>query len=305
MKVNTVTGAVDVAELGATLIHEHVICSSPEFMQAFHPRWNAPEKVIPIVTERLKYIREKHDVRTIVDGTPLSLGRDLDLLKRVSEESGVYIIASTGFYTGNCFTLCKASPECVADWLIDEINNGSIKPAFLKCAVETSLDGYQERVIHILSLVMKATGLSVFAHSNPGRKTGLQILDEFAKYDIPMNKIIVGHSADSLDLEYNIELLNRGAYISVDRLFHDASSLKKAGFAAELIRLGWENKIFFAHDGICYQDYMNSKSEVYAHEPVDRLAVVHDTVLPFLRENGISEDAINAILVKNLQTLFA
>ena len=91
MKVNTVTGAVDVAELGATLIHEHVICSSPEFMQAFHPRWNAPEKVIPIVTERLKYIREKHDVRTIVDGTPLSLGRDLDLLKRVSEESGVYM----------------------------------------------------------------------------------------------------------------------------------------------------------------------------------------------------------------------
>ena len=304
MKINTVTGPVDVTELGATLIHEHVICSSPEFMQAFYPRWNNPEKVLPNAVSKLKYIKEKHGVKTIVDGTPLSLGRDLELLKRVSEESGVYIIASTGFYTGNCFTVQSTPAEILADWLIDEIVNGPVKPSFLKCAVETPLDSYQERVFHVLALVMKATGLPVFAHSRPSIKTGLQILDEFAKHGIPMNKIIVGHSADSLDLEYNIELLNRGAYVSIDRLHRNPSCLEKARLAAELIRRGWANKLFFAHDGICHQDYLNCMTQEHSSEPVDRLAVLHDTFLPCLRENGIQEDAIDTILVKNLQTLF-
>ena len=55
MKINTVTGSVDVADLGTTFIHEHIICSSPEFMQAFHPRWNDPARVIPDAVEKLKY----------------------------------------------------------------------------------------------------------------------------------------------------------------------------------------------------------------------------------------------------------
>ena len=161
MKINTVTGSVDVADLGTTFIHEHVICSSPEFMQAFHPRWNDPAKVIPDAVAKLKYVKEKYGVSTIIDGTPLSLGRNLELLKRVSEESGVYIIASTGFYTGECFTVNSTPPEILADWIIDEILNGAIKPAFLKCAFEYDITPYQQRVVQILSLVMKATGLPV------------------------------------------------------------------------------------------------------------------------------------------------
>lgn len=304
MKINTVTGSVDVADLGSTLIHEHVICSSPEFMQAFHPRWNDPAKVIPDVAAKLKYVKDKYGVTTIVDGTPMSLGRDLDLLKRVSEESGVYIIASTGFYTGECFTVNSNAPELLADWMIDEINNGAIKPAFLKCAFEYDVTPFQQRVVHVLALVMKATGLPVFAHSNAGRKTGFQILDEFAKYDIPFNKIIVGHTADAQTADYPLALLERGAYVSLDRL-HRGSWQGKADVIGELIRKGWEKKLFLAHDAICYPDRCNVMNGDAAPEALDRLAVVHECVLPYLRESGIQEESFTTILQGNIQALLA
>ena len=304
MKINTVTGSVNVADLGTTFIHEHIICSSPEFMQAFHPRWNDPAKVIPDAVQKLKYVKEKYGVTTIVDGTPMSLGRDLELLKRVSEESGVYIIASTGFYTGECFTVNSTAPEILADWIIDEILNGAIKPAFLKCAFEYDITPYQQRVIQILALVMKATGLPVFAHSHAKRKTGLQVLDEFAKYDIPFHKIIIGHTADAKTTEYPLELLERGAWVSVDRL-HSDSYVPKAQVAVELIQKGWEKKLFLAHDGICYLDCANVMHGEGWNTAVDRFGVIHEGVLPYLRDAGIQEESIRTILQENIQTLLA
>ena len=100
---------------------------------------------------------------------------------------------------------------------------------------------------------MKATGLPVFAHSHAKRKTGLQVLDEFAKYDIPFHKIIIGHTADAQTTEYPLELLERGAWVSVDRL-HWESFAPKAQVAVELIQKGWEKKLFLSHDGICCMD---------------------------------------------------
>ena len=89
--IRTVTGKITPGELGRTLIHEHIICTSPDFQFAF-PNWLPREKVVPIAVAKLRYLAEKFQLRTFIDATPISLGRDLGLLREVSEKSGVQII---------------------------------------------------------------------------------------------------------------------------------------------------------------------------------------------------------------------
>ena len=38
-QVNTVKGAVEVSQLGRTLMHEHIFVLSPEFQQNYPERW--------------------------------------------------------------------------------------------------------------------------------------------------------------------------------------------------------------------------------------------------------------------------
>lgn len=60
----------------------------------------------------------------MVDATPIDLGRDILLLKEVSQLSGVKIVASTGFYYLQSIEAFNNTAEELAEWLINECKNG-------------------------------------------------------------------------------------------------------------------------------------------------------------------------------------
>ena len=70
---------------------------------------------------------------TIIDATGLGLGRDLAALRRISEHTGVHIIAGTGFYLDAAQpTHVKGmSPEQIAEIIVEDVRQGErgIRPA--------------------------------------------------------------------------------------------------------------------------------------------------------------------------------
>lgn len=98
MKVRTILGDIDDNEIGITLPHEHICCYSEYLHQMAGNLYLDKETLDRNSIEYLKELKEKYSLRTFVDCTPVNIGRDVDLLKRVSKESGVNIICSTGFY---------------------------------------------------------------------------------------------------------------------------------------------------------------------------------------------------------------
>ena len=60
----------------------------------------------------------------MVDATPIDLGRDILLLKEVSQLSGVKIVASTGFYYLQSIEAFNNTAEELAEWLINECKSG-------------------------------------------------------------------------------------------------------------------------------------------------------------------------------------
>ena len=303
MKINTVCGKISLEELGKTLIHEHIICSSPEMMGYFSSVWNPPERVVPRAVEMLKFVKENFGIQSIVDGTPLSLGRNMDLLKEVSEKAQVHIIASTGFYIYDCFSVKAAPPEKIADCLIAEVEKGETPPGFLKCAVEESMTACQKKFLEIVGRVHLATGLPVFAHSHAANRTGHAILDVFENMNISFAKVIIGHTGDSLELEYPLSLLERGANISIDRIFGDGK--KKGELAGELIRMGYKDKLFLSHDAISYNELNNfPENGEYESYNVEKFAVIHKYILPAWKAAGIPEEAFQKIFIENVKRLF-
>lgn len=96
--VETVTGVVPADQLGTTLIHEHLIVSDPELDRSLpHPEWNEA-RVAGQLRDQLQHLASL-GVETIVDLTVPGLGRDVQRIAELTEDSPVRIVASTGYYT--------------------------------------------------------------------------------------------------------------------------------------------------------------------------------------------------------------
>ncbi len=95
MKINTVLGSCDPADLGATLVHEHLLAGMPgwELDNASFDRAREFGKVVGAVEE----VKQK-GVATLIDPCPMELGRDPEFAAAVSDRTGMRVIMSTGLY---------------------------------------------------------------------------------------------------------------------------------------------------------------------------------------------------------------
>ena len=297
MQINTVCGSVDLNDLGNTLIHEHIICTSPEFFREYN-NWLPRQQVLDIACAKVRYAAEKYNIQTIVDGTPLSLGRDFQLLQEVSQATDVNIIASAGFYFYPSFAQRQLPVATLAKFMIEEITNGAIRPAFLKCAVDA--DGMTNDVKKMMTTVAEvqlATGLPVFMHSSSHKRNGLEALELFVQSGVDPRKVIVGHTADAGDASYPLELLDKGCCVSIDRIKPE-NAVQRTGVLQEVIKHGDIDRIFIAHDHICCRDTVMNTPPAPQGEP-NGLDTIHTLVLPQLPEG-----AENKLLKENIIKLY-
>ena len=296
--IDTVTGKIPLQELGRTLIHEHMICTGAEFRSSFSS-WLPEETVICIAAAKLKYVAEKFGVRTVIDGTPLVLGRDLELLKKISLRSGVQIAASTGFYFYDSFSLLHLPVETLARFILEEIKSGSIKPAMFKCAADRyGITPAVEKALKVAAAVHKESGIPVYCHSHPATRSGIAAQQILEENGVTPGKTVIGHVSDGNDPSYALELLKKGCYVSIDRIHpHNAA------FAAELVNAGFSKRIFLSHDHICCYDSIMNDPPVSQKEP-HGLDVVHRKIIPEMLQMGVTPETAEEIMTGNIIELY-
>src|ERR1044072_3556748 len=131
----TVRGPIAPEEMGATLPHEHVLVDFIGAAEVSRDRYDA-DMVFDVALPHLKRIREQ-GIRTLAECTPAYLGRDPELLRRLSEAAGLHLLTNTGYYgaTGARPLPAPARRETADDlaarWLRewrDGIEGSSIRP---------------------------------------------------------------------------------------------------------------------------------------------------------------------------------
>ena len=253
--VETMTGPISTADLGFTLMHEHIFSRSEGVEHNFPFVWDEQAELDHAV-DLLSALKAK-GVDTIVDPTVLGLGRDVPLLLPVVEKAGIQVIAATGIYAYSEIPqyFQNRSVDHMAEVFVHDITEGiqgtDVKAAVLKCATdEPGVTPGVEKVLRAVARAHLRTGVPITTHTHAATKRGLEQQDIFASEGVDLRRVIIGHSGDSDDLDYLTKLLDRGSYIGMDRFGLDIflPDAKRIATVARLCRMGYAERMVLSQD---------------------------------------------------------
>ncbi len=306
--VDTVRGPVATAELGPTLMHEHIVTRSPGVQENWPHLWDRAE-ILRLAERKLTDLHAR-GIRTIVDLTTVDLGRDIGLIAEVARRSPVHIIVATGVWWMPQRYFNAHGIDAVADLFIRDITQGigesGVKAAIIKCATDTAgVTPVIDNVLRASARAQKATGVPISTHTWAAGRSGEAQQAIFAQEGVDLTRVIIGHSGDSDDLKYLRGLMERGSTIGMDRFGLDnyLPTDKRVEVLARLCAEGYAGKMVLSHDANCWTD-MLSEDAKRRTRPKWHYTHISDDILPALRKAGVTEDQIDQMLVRNPRAIF-
>lgn len=316
--VQTVQGPIGASKLGFTLPHEHICVSSPGFWQAWPEFFGGRTNFVSRVVQKLKTAKAE-GVDSIVDVTPIDVGRNIRLLEEVSRKSGVQIVACTGHWLAPSLSMAARSTEELAEFFVMEIERGiegtDIKPGVIKVATDhEGVTPFLEKALRAAARASKATGIPVTTHTYAADRIGEKQADIFESEGLNPAGVCLGHCDDTDDMGYLTGLVKRGYTIGMDHLTWGAQSAadtktlswqQRARNVKALIDAGYAKKLFLSNDwyfGISIAG--TGAMEVMDRRNPDGLLFNTRKTIPYLRQLGVTEQDIRTITVENPRHFF-
>jgi phosphotriesterase-related protein len=319
--VETVRGPVATAELGQTLMHEHVFVLTSDIQQNYPEEWGSEEQRIADAVAKLTELAAT-GVRTIVDPTVVGLGRYIPRIQQIAEQVDLNIVVATGCYTYDDVpfffhhrgpALNQAFGAEVPDPMVDmferDITEGiagtGVKAAFLKCAIDRpGLTPGVERVMRAVAKAHLRTGVPITVHTHPISRQGLSVQKVLESEGVDLRRVVLGHSGDTTDADHLTELAEAGFLLGMDRfgINLDTTFEARADIVVEMCRRGYAGQMVLSQDASCYIDWIDPG--VMALLSQWRYTHIHEEVLPYLREHGVTEEQLTTMLVDNPRRYF-
>ena len=313
--INSVTGEINPEDLGSTLTHEHIMVASGGIPQTY-PEYINRAAIVEEGVKLLSAARSEGNVQTIIDLSTVDLGRDVAMLRAVSLGSGVNIIAATGNWRDIPRVFWNESPDTIASLYSREIEVGidgtGIKAGIIKVA--NDVEGVTETAEIVLRAAARAqirTDVPISTHTAARERVGDQQIAIFEDEGVDLNRVYIGHSNDSTDIGYLTGLMDKGAWVGLDRYPGNPSVAENPNWEErtetikKLIDAGYGNRIMVSHDWAVRM--FIASPEIRAERDIrnpDGWLFIYRNVLPRLRSLGVKEEEIQAIIVDNPRRFF-
>ena len=296
MGVMTVKGVISKEELGITVPHEHALIDisnqypgdrtpgslgwdgkvSKEHYELLMADPYALRDNLVLDDKEMAVaevdIFAKAGGQSFVDVTLGHIGRDIQFLKRLSDETGLHVVAACGFYTAD------AHPERVATMTIEELAEEMIKEltkgidgtdikAGIIGEIGTSMEMHEDeiKVLKASALAHVKTGAPVMVHLCPWVKNGMQVVDILESHGVSPEHICICHTDVLLDVKDMLSLLERGVYLEFDNFGKEftqgsaygrfPSDEERMEVFYKLIDEGYMNRILVACD-VCLKNLL-------------------------------------------------
>ncbi|MGB6066530.1 MAG: hypothetical protein WBG50_17135 [Desulfomonilaceae bacterium] len=321
-KINTVLGPISPGELGVTLVHEHMVFG--------YPGWEGDQTIAPFnhqatvetgvaLLQQLKGL----GLRTYVDATPADCGRNVDVLKEISEKSEVNIICSTGYYFEGegapaywkFRSMLGDVREELYELFMKEVTVGirgtGIRAGVIKVGTSKGcITDYEKLMLSTAARVQKETDVPIITHTQEGTMGPEQAEFLIAAGANP-KRIQIGHMSDNLDLAYQVKTLGHGVYVSWDRMGLEVlvgcpRDADRYAVMLDLIAKGYQDRLMISHDTICTWLGRPPKLPEPALQFVANWHPTHlfNNIIPALKKGGASDDQIKTIVEDNPRRLF-
>ncbi len=322
-QVQTVRGPVDVPGLGPTLMHEHIFILTTDVQQNYPEEWGDEDARVADAARQLRALAAA-GIKTIVDVTVIGQGRYLPRIQRVAEQvPELNIVAATGCYIFDEVPLFfsrrtaraearlgRPARDIMVDFFVRDITKGigdtGVKAGMLKCAVdEKGLTRGVERVLRAVCRAHAQTGTPITIHTHAASQHGPAILEVLKDEGADLSRVVLGHSGDVTQPDYLEAMAQAGLTLGMDRfgIDHFASFTERADLVAELCGRGLADRMVLSHDYSCYLDWFPPG----ALDDLTRWHYLHvsQDVLPYLSEHGVTDDQIDAMLVRTPARILA
>ena len=298
-QVQTVLGPVAPNDLGFTLPHEHTKCS----LWWIENRWDYWELIgdEPRINEELAAYKGLGG-GALVDVTPIGIGRDLARLARLSQATGLHIVAGAGWYRQAYYPaearIDRRSIDDLADEIVQEFVDGPVRPGIIG---EIGTDkpwvtAQEERVFRAAARAALRTGASVTTHAVQS-DVGLAQLTILEDEGLDPARIVIGHCDSHPRIEHWREIVRRGAHVEADFLGMSFTPLERAGepkiveLISTLLNEGFEKQILLSQD-VCHDSQLASYGG-------NGYTYLQKSFLPRLAAAGVDAATIKTITEEN------
>ncbi len=332
----SVAGPVPVAELGLTLMHEHILndCSC-----WWHPP--GPERAhlagAPVAPGLLWELRQDPFVnrdnlglrneeaaveelslftaeggRTIVDPTCRGIGRDPTALRRIAEATGLTIIMGAGYYlqASHPPEVAALSAEAIADEIVREALEGvdGVRIGLIgEIGVSATFTPEERKSLRGAARAQARTGLPLMVHLPGWFRLGHEVLDIVEAEGADLRHTILCHMNPSCkDFAYQKSLAARGAFIEYDMIGMDyfyadqgvqcPDDEANAAGIMRLIEAGHADRVLLSQDVFLKMMLTRHGGNGYAY------VVRH--FLPRLVRHGLDPAAAQALMIDNPRRVF-
>jgi phosphotriesterase-related protein len=300
----TTLGPKRADELGLILPHEHVFVDLRTWDQPGYAQAETADVVALMAPEIAR--AQAAGVTAIVECSTVGVGRRPDILKAVSEATGLPLVVPTGVYREPWIPdwIQAATEAELRDWMMGELSN-EIKPDGVKAgwiklsAGDDGLTECEAKVLRAAAAAGLATNAIIGSHTIRGRvvRDQLKIIEE-AGYS--PERFIWIHTQAEPDFDLHVEIARRGSWIEYDAIGSD--QLSDDFFVERIQRVlesGLGDHLLLSHDRGWYDPALPGGG---TPKPFTYLS---ETFLPKLRLAGLDEPTLRQLTQSNPFRAFA
>lgn len=314
--IQTVRGPIAPDELGATLMHEHLMTD-----------WPWATGTVPVRLETVAMLNRcvecldrchKAGVAALVDCGMERFGPSPLALLSIALQTPVHLICTTGLFAQDLLPLpgwahLPYGPEDIAKHFIAAATDGQdgsgIKPGLLKVASSADCITTREKNAFLAAVIaQRATGLAITTHTwlTLWAEEQIDLLEE-AGADLA--RVVIGHigwGTTVKDSKLHRRLAERGVNLGVDCVGSPARSVEEnADIVLDLLEAGHGAQIVFSHDQTAYaRDII----EIFKGETgwlTGDFSVVSTQLIPLLRSRGVDEATLASFMIGNPKRILA
>ncbi len=333
--IQTVRGPVAPSDLGVTLPHEHLLCN---LGAKFIDPATEPERALarqPVTLANLSWVRRHYlssldnivlddeavateeaalfkaaGGGTIVDAGSIGIRPDPLALRRISEATGLHVVAATGYYTEDFHppdmeaTSEDALTERIVRDLCDGIDDTGIRAGIIgEVGCSWPLHPDERRSLRAAARAQRETGAPITIHPGRDRSAPFEILAILGDAGADVGHVIIGHiERTELDLATLLRLAATGCYVEYDWFgevlsmyptgpVHVPSDAERIDQIRILITEGHLDQVLASHD-VCLKTRLHRYGAGgYAHIPAN--------VAIWMAAKGMSAAEIDGVLVAN------
>lgn len=299
--IRTVLGDIEPAALGVTYAHEHLLMMPPAHIEDRDLELPSEDAA----TQDLNFFRAAGG-STIVEMTPRDYGRSAEGLRRISERSGVNVIAVTGFIKEHSAgplvegrSINELADEMSRD-VTDGINGTNTRAGVIKGGSSLNkITPNEEKVLRAAARAYAATGAPISTHTERGTMA-LEQVELLLSEGVSTEHILIGHMDRNLDWDYHLAVARTGVTLGFDQISKEKyyPDSQRIDFIKRLISEGFGSQIVLSGD-FARKSYFPS----YGGGP--GLTYILWRFVPLLREHGVEQSAIDQMLIHTPARLFS